>query len=57
MYQNNFFQLDLCCHCGLSPLKYVYLKPHQNLCFQISKIKTDGIQRKLRNNENLAKYA
>lgn len=57
MYQNNFFQLDLCCHCGLSPLKYVYLKPHQNFCFQISKIKTDGIQRKLRNNENLAKYA
>lgn len=57
MYQNYFFQLDLCCHCGLSPSKYVYLKPHQNLCFQISEIITDQIQRKPRNNEKFAKYA
>lgn len=55
--KTDFFHSDLCCHGGLIPLKRVLSKPHQNLCFQISEIITDGIQRKLRNNENLSNYA
>lgn len=57
MYQNWFLHLDPCCHGGPIPLKCVSIKPRQNLCSQITEIITDGFQRKLRNNENLAKYA